>query len=88
MAIELPQGDPTLELPFAHGGPPLDGRLRNTPEDFVVEEELGYQASGEGEHVFLAVRKRGRNTQEVARAIAGLAGVRQMAVGYAGARGT
>jgi tRNA pseudouridine13 synthase len=50
----------------------------------VVEEELGYQASGEGEHVFLTVRKRGRNTQEVARAIAKLSGVPQMAVGYAG----
>ena len=50
----------------------------------MVEEELGYQASGEGEHVFLTVRKRGRNTQEVARAIAKLSGVPQVAVGYAG----
>jgi tRNA pseudouridine13 synthase len=84
MVDELPQGDPTLDLPHAHGGPPLTGRLRNTPEDFVVEEELGYQASGEGEHVFLRVCKRGRNTQEVARTIAKRAGVGQMAVGYAG----
>jgi len=84
MSAPLPQGDPTVRLPFAHGGPVLQGHLRNTPEDFVVEEELGYQASGAGEHVFLTVRKRGRNTQEVARAIAGLAGVKQMAVGYAG----
>ena len=50
----------------------------------MVEEELGYQASGDGEHLFLTVRKRGRNTQEVARAIAKLAGVPQVAVGYAG----
>lgn len=76
--------DPTLELPFAHDGPVLEGRLRASPEDFVVQEELGYQASGEGEHVFLTVRKRRRNTQEVARAIAKLSGVPQMAVGYAG----
>ena len=80
----LPPGDPTRELPFAHDGPVLEGRLRASPRDFVVEEELGYQASGEGEHVFLTVRKRGRNTQEVARAIAKLSGVPQMAVGYAG----
>jgi tRNA pseudouridine13 synthase len=77
-------GDPTRELPFAHGGPPLAGSLRVQPEDFVVTEELGYTASGAGEHVFLTVRKRGRNTHEVARAIARLAGVPQMAVGYAG----
>jgi tRNA pseudouridine13 synthase len=54
------------------------------PEDFVVEEDLGYQASGDGEHVFLRVRKRGRNTHEVARALARHAGVPQAAVGYAG----
>lgn len=77
-------GDPTLELPFAHGGPVLSGRLRSRPQDFIVEEQLGYAACGDGEHVFLTIRKRGRNTQEVARAIAKLAGVRQMAVGYAG----
>ncbi len=84
MTVERPPGDPTLALPFALGGPVLAGRLRAVPEDFVVEEELGYAASGEGEHVFLKIRKRGRNTHEVARAIAKLAGVRQMAVGYAG----
>ena len=77
-------GDPTLILPFAHGGPVLNGRLRSRPEDFIVEEQLGYAASGDGEHVFLTISKRGRNTQEVARAIARLAAVRQMAVGYAG----
>jgi len=84
MLEQLPQEDPTLQLPFAHGGPLLLGQLRTTPEDFIVEEELGYQASGAGEHVFLRVRKRGRNTQEVARAIGKLAGVPQVAVGYAG----
>ena len=61
---------PTRGLPRAHGGAPLTGRLRSEPEDFVVEEELGYTASGEGEHEFLTVRKRGRNTHDVARAIA------------------
>jgi len=77
-------GDPTLDLPFAHGGPALDGRLRATADNFVVEEELGYGPSGEGEHVFLTVRKRGRNTHDVARALAQHAGVAQVAVGYAG----
>ena len=84
MDNRMSSGDPTRSLPFAHGGPVLDGALRSSPEDFVVEEQLGYRASSEGEHVFLTIRKRGRNTHEVARAIARLAGVRQMSVGYAG----
>ncbi len=84
MQETLAPGDPTLDLPFAHGGPVLQGRLRSIPEDFVVEELLGYPASGDGEHLLLRVRKRERNTQEVARAIARLARVRDVAVGYAG----
>ena len=77
-------GDPTRDLPCAHGGAVLRGRLRAAPEDFVVEEQLGYTASGDGEHDFLTIRKRDRNTHEVARALARLAGVPQVAVGYAG----
>ena len=84
MSRPVAPGDPTRDLPYAHGGPVLSGRMRAAPEDFVVEEDLGYQASGKGEHVFLAIRKRGRNTHEVARALAKLAGVAQVAVGYAG----
>ncbi len=79
-----PPGDPTQALPFAHGGPVLEGRLRSAPEDFLVDEDLGYAASGSGEHVLLTLRKRGRNTQEVARALARFAGVPLVAVGYAG----
>jgi len=77
-------GDPTLALPFAHGGPVLRGHLRARDEDFQVEEVLGYDPSGDGEHVFLTLRKRGRNTHDVARTLARHAGVAQVAVGYAG----
>lgn len=50
----------------------------------MVDEWLGYTPSGEGEHDFLCVRKRGRNTHEVARLLARHAGVSQVAIGYAG----
>ena len=80
----LPSGEPTRQLPYAHGGPVLAGRLRLSPEDFVVEEVLGYGPSGAGEHDFLTLRKRNRNTHEVARDLARVAGVPQVAVGYAG----
>lgn len=81
--IEFPP-DPTADLPYAHGGPPLSGLLRATADDFQVDEVLGYAASGEGEHAFLRVRKRDLNTVDVARELARFAGVRQVNVGFAG----
>ncbi|WP_049621457.1 tRNA pseudouridine(13) synthase TruD [Frateuria defendens] len=72
------------ELPYAHGGPPLIARLRSAPEDFQVEEILGYDADGEGEHALLWVEKRGANTDWVARELARHAGVPPLGVGYAG----
>lgn len=74
----------SLILPFAHGGPPLGGQLRATPEDFQVDEILGYDADGQGEHALLWVEKRGANTDWVARELAKFAGVSPVAIGYAG----
>jgi len=59
-------------------------RLAATPEDFVVDEIPLYPPSGEGGHTFVRVEKRLRTTEEVARALARLAGVRARDVGYAG----
>jgi tRNA pseudouridine13 synthase len=58
--------------------------LRAEPEDFVVEEDLGFTASGEGQHVLLKVRKRDANTQWVARELAKLCGCHPRDIGYAG----
>lgn len=71
-------------LPFAHGGPPITGRIRAEPGDFRVDEELGFEPSGAGEHAFLFVEKIDANTEWVAKRIAEKAGVAPMAVGYAG----
>jgi tRNA pseudouridine13 synthase len=76
--------DPTVDLPYAHGGPPLTGKLRLRPEDFQVDEILGYAASGAGEHAFLHIRKTQLNTLDVARRLAKHAGVKMMAIGFAG----
>jgi tRNA pseudouridine13 synthase len=59
-------------------------RLAASPEDFLVDEEPLYAATGEGAHTFVRIEKRLRNTEEVARALARLAGVRPADVGYAG----
>ncbi len=68
----------------AFGQPPVSGVIRQSPDDFVVDEILGFELDGDGEHVCLRVQKRGMNTEEVSRRIAKLAGVRQMDVSYAG----
>ena len=68
----------------AFGAPLGSGTLRAQPEDFVVEEDLGFTASGEGQHVLLKVRKRNANTQWVARELARLCGCHPRDVGYAG----
>jgi len=72
------------QLPYAYGSPPLHGVLRRAPEDFQVDEDLGFVPSGEGEHVLVYVRKRGMNTADVARLLARHAGVPPREVSYAG----
>jgi tRNA pseudouridine13 synthase len=72
------------DLPYAWGGPPLRGALRAAPEDFFVDEDLGFAPDGAGEHVFVRVEKRVANTDWVARELAQFAGVRPDAVSYAG----
>ncbi len=71
-------------LPFAHGGPPLTGVLKATPEDFIVEEVLGFEADGLGEHDLLWIEKRETNTVWLADELARFAKVEQVAVGFAG----
>jgi len=68
----------------AFGVPLTPGILRASPEDFVVEEDLGFVASGTGQHVLLKIRKRNANTQWVARELARLCGCHPRDVGYAG----
>lgn len=64
--------------------PSYSACLRRSPEDFVVVEKPVCLPDGTGEHVWLLVRKRLRNTQEVAKVIARWAGVKIRDVSYAG----
>jgi tRNA pseudouridine13 synthase len=73
-----------MDIPFAHGTPPASGMLRDAPEDFRVEEELGHEPEGEGGHLWLWIEKRGLNTEQVARELARCAGVRASDAGFAG----
>lgn len=58
--------------------------IRSTADDFQVDENLGFEPAGKGEHILLQIRKRHLNTEAVARQLAQLAGVKLMDVGYAG----
>lgn len=69
---------------WLNGKPGVSATLRATPEDFKVVEQLGFEPDGEGEHQFLYIRKRGENTDWVARQLANFCQVSPRDVSYAG----
>jgi len=73
-----------LQPPYAHGGPLAKGILRRHAEDYIVDEIPLVEPDGNGEHVWLKIRKRHTNTDFVAKQLQKLAGVKSMAVSYAG----
>jgi tRNA pseudouridine13 synthase len=72
------------EIPAAWGPPPAHGRIRTRPEDFQVEELLGFTADGSGAHLLLYVEKRGANSGWVAAALARVGQVAAREVGFSG----
>jgi tRNA pseudouridine13 synthase len=72
-------------LPYlTQGVPGIGGRLRSTPEDFVVEEQPLYLPCGQGEHLYLRVTKRGLPTPEMVSRFASVLGVKARCIGVAG----
>jgi tRNA pseudouridine13 synthase len=79
--------EPESRLPDwqrAHGSPLFRAVIKQSPADFEVTEELGFELSDDGEHDFLWIEKRDANTAWVARQLARHAGVAAKDVGYAG----
>lgn len=68
----------------AYGPPVCNGQIRAIPDDFTVDEILGFEPDGQGRHTLLSVRKTGANTNWVARRLARAAGVPIRDVGYCG----
>jgi tRNA pseudouridine13 synthase len=60
------------------------GRIKEGPEDFVVDELPAYEPEGKGDHLFVRFTKRGLTTDDAVRAIAGAAGVPARDAGVAG----
>lgn len=73
-----------LAPPFAHGGPVGRGRMRALPDDFRVDEELGFAPDGGDAHVLLHVEKTSIDTLRVQRELSRAAGVPPRDVGFAG----
>jgi tRNA pseudouridine13 synthase len=74
----------SLAAPLFPWTVPLHGRIRTFLEDFVVDEIPATDPDGEGEHVWLHVRKTGHNSEAIAEWLARVAGVPRVNVGYAG----
>lgn len=76
---------PCTELPYLTVDlPGTSGVLRQTEDDFRVDERLAYEPTGEGDHVFARIEKRGLATPAAAKAMARALGVAERDVGWAG----
>jgi tRNA pseudouridine13 synthase len=64
--------------------PGTGGMIKETPEDFLVEEIPLYLPSGVGEHTYIIVEKRGITTLEAMRRIGRALNVAERDMGYAG----
>lgn len=73
-----------LNFAYAYGEPLGKAGFRTEFEDFQVYEQLPQPPEGEGEHVYLCVRKTNNNTAWIAKQLARAAGIQNMDVGYAG----
>lgn len=71
-------------LPTLTSTPSIAGRFRSTPEDFLVDELPAFLPSGEGDHVYVKIRKRGLTTPEALRRLASALGARHEDAGHAG----
>ena len=72
------------EQAYLHGKPESSGLLRRQMSDFKVFEQLPFLPCGEGEHLFVHIRKTGANTLFVARELAKYFEVKEQLVSYAG----
>ncbi|PCH95642.1 MAG: tRNA pseudouridine(13) synthase TruD [Gammaproteobacteria bacterium] len=72
------------ELAYLYGKPKPKGLLRTKQSDFKVFEQLPFLPCGEGEHLFVHIRKIGANTVFVARELAKYFKVKEQLVSYAG----
>lgn len=64
--------------------PGIGGRIKQHPDDFEVDEIPAYQPSGEGDHLFLRIEKRGVSAEQLIRHVAEALAIEPHEVGCAG----
>ncbi|TDF38669.1 tRNA pseudouridine(13) synthase TruD [Alteromonadaceae bacterium M269] len=75
---------PTDEWAYLYGAPKAIGVFKSQAEDFQVEEQLGYELTGEGEHIYVWLQKQNLNTAFVAEQLAKQLNLPLRNVSYAG----
>jgi tRNA pseudouridine13 synthase len=77
--------DELSQLPYLTGHlPGISGTIKASAEHFRVEERLPYTACGEGEHVYVTLRRKEWNTADVARVLQKRFSLKSMDVGWGG----
>lgn len=82
-ASHNPSAD-TLDWPVSQPPALSQAHLRSSPEDFRVDEIPPCLPGGEGEHIWLHIRKRGLNTADVARMLSSASGLHPRNISFAG----
>lgn len=74
----------SFNFPLAHQFHRQQAIFRQIPGDFFVAEELGFELTGTGDHVWLEVEKTDLNTVDTARILARMVNAQVHEIGYAG----
>ena len=70
--------------PRAHAQLLVEGVIRQSDDDFLVDELAAVEPTGEGEHLLLRIEKRGLNSADVAQDLVRAFGVEPVDVSFAG----
>lgn len=73
-----------IALVYPYGAAQVSGTIKAQPADFKVVENLGFEPSGEGEHLFLLIEKSGLSTHELIDALARDFKLKPRDIGYSG----
>ncbi len=74
----------SVNPPALFGEPVGTALFKSRPEDFQVDEILGFELSGEGEHCMVWIEKTNRNSNDVATELAKKLGIRKRLVSHCG----
>lgn len=69
---------------YPYGPAPARATIKRRAEDFIVDEELGFEPGGDGEHLFLLIEKRGLGTPELLQRIAKVFNLSPASISYSG----